>query len=63
MIPGGTPGAAERMLSHQEVLTQAGFGEVEQYDFPTVHDGLRGMQFIYKAVESCKNGSTWEKMQ
>jgi len=37
MIPGGTPGAAERMLSHQEVLTQAGFGEVEQYDFPTPH--------------------------
>lgn len=34
----------------------------EAYDFPTVHDGLRGMQFIYKAVESCENGSTWVKM-
>jgi predicted dehydrogenase len=31
----------------------------EEYDFPTVYDGLRGMQFIYKAVESCNNGSTW----
>jgi predicted dehydrogenase len=24
----------------------------EEYDFPTVHDGLRGMQFIQRAVES-----------
>jgi len=29
------------------------------YNFPTVHDGVRGMQFIYKTVESCDNGSTW----
>ncbi|MCG9130639.1 Gfo/Idh/MocA family oxidoreductase [Candidatus Poribacteria bacterium] len=36
--------------------------ETEVYDFPTVYDGLRGMQFIYKAVESCENGSTWVKM-
>ncbi|MBI5761372.1 MAG: Gfo/Idh/MocA family oxidoreductase [Planctomycetales bacterium] len=34
----------------------------QQYEFPTVHDGLRGMQFIYKAVESCENGSTWVTM-
>src|ERR1051326_6975443 len=33
-----------------------------QYEFPTVYDGLRGMQFIYSAVESCKKGSTWGKM-
>lgn len=31
----------------------------EAYDFPTVYDRLRGMQFIYKAVESCENGSPW----
>ena len=36
--------------------------ETEAYDFPTVHDGLRGMQFIYKTVESCENGSTWVAM-
>ena len=36
--------------------------KTEAYDFPTVYDGLRGMQFIYKAVESCENGSTWVKM-
>jgi hypothetical protein len=33
-IPRVAPGAAERMLSHQEVLTQAGFEEVEQYEVP-----------------------------
>jgi hypothetical protein len=31
----------------------------EQYSFPTVYDGLRGMQFIQKAVESCEAGSKW----
>ena len=36
--------------------------DTEAYDFPTVYDGLRGMQFIYKAVESCENGSTWVSM-
>jgi predicted dehydrogenase len=33
--------------------------KVEEYAFPTVYDGLRGMQFIYRAVESCNHGSTW----
>jgi len=28
-------------------------------DFPTVHDGLRGMRFIYAAVESAKNNGAW----
>jgi predicted dehydrogenase len=32
------------------------------YNFPTVYDGIRGMQFIYKTVESCDNGSTWVDM-
>ena len=31
----------------------------EDYDFPTAHDGLRGMQFIYRAVESSQNGAAW----
>jgi predicted dehydrogenase len=33
--------------------------KIEEYNFPTVYDGLRGMQFIYKAVESCDQGSIW----
>jgi len=36
--------------------------KTEDYEFPTVHDGLRGMQFIYGAVESCEKGSAWVKM-
>ncbi len=27
--------------------------------YPTVYDGLRGMQFVTKAVESSRNGSVW----
>jgi hypothetical protein len=30
-----------------------------EYNFPTVYDGLRGMQFISKAVESSDKGSVW----
>lgn len=31
-------------------------------DFPTVDDGIRGMQFIYAAVESSKNNAAWTKL-
>ncbi len=30
-----------------------------EYDFPTVHDGVRGMRFIYTSVESSKKGGAW----
>ncbi len=30
--------------------------------YPTVYDGLRGMQFVTKAVESSRNGSIWVNM-
>ena len=33
--------------------------DTDEYNFPTVYDGLRGMQFIYKAVESSDNGAVW----
>jgi hypothetical protein len=33
-----------------------------EYSFPTVYDGLRGMQFIYKTIESSDAGSIWVKM-
>lgn len=35
--------------------------EVEITDYPTVEDGLRGMQFIYGAVESNERNSAWVK--
>ena len=31
-------------------------------EYPTLNDGLRGMLFIEKAVESHKNGNTWVKL-
>jgi len=30
--------------------------------YPNVYDGLRGIQFVYKAVESSKKGSVWLDM-
>ena len=36
--------------------------KTDQYNFPTAYDGLRGMQFITKAVESAQAGATWVKM-
>ena len=35
--------------------------KTEEYDFPTVHDGLRGVQFVAKAVESSKKNA-WTSM-
>jgi predicted dehydrogenase len=34
---------------------------IENPDYPTVLDGIRGMQFIYAAVASDKDNSTWKK--
>jgi hypothetical protein len=33
--------------------------DADEYNFPTVYDGLRGMQFICKAVESSAKGAVW----
>ena len=33
-----------------------------EYRFPTVHDGLRGLQFIYTAVDSAEKGAVWVPM-
>ncbi len=32
------------------------------YKFPSAYDGLRGMKFIYAAVESAEKGSAWVEM-
>jgi hypothetical protein len=36
---------------------------VEEYEFPTVWDGVRGVEFIHKAVESFQNGAAWVRME
>lgn len=33
----------------------------EDLDFPSVHDGLRGVKFVQRCVESSKRGSVWVK--
>ncbi|WP_434036978.1 Gfo/Idh/MocA family protein [Formosa sp. 4Alg 33] len=35
---------------------------IEKPDYPTVKDGVRGMQFIYAAVESDKHNASWVKI-
>ena len=37
-------------------------GDEVQLDFPTVHDGLKGMQFIEAVVRSAKDGNTWTNL-
>ena len=51
-------GVVEAIRSHIDGVPM----KTADYNFPTVHDGVRGMQFIYKTVESCNEGSTWVDM-
>jgi predicted dehydrogenase len=51
-------GAAEAIRKHIEGHPM----KTEEYSFPTVYDGLRGMRFITAAVGSANNGSTWVAM-
>lgn len=52
-------GAAEAIRAHSAGKSLS----VDEYTFPTVYDGLRGMEFISKAVESNRNGSTWVELK
>lgn len=36
---------------------------IDKPDYPTVKDGIRGMQFIYAAVESDKKNAAWTKIE
>jgi len=36
---------------------------IENPDYPTVKDGIRGMQFIYAAVESDSQNAAWTKIE
>jgi hypothetical protein len=37
-------------------------GQAPQGGYPTAADGLRGIQFVIKAVESSKKGAVWVEM-
>ena len=34
-------------------------GEPPQRNYPTVHDGVRGLKFISRCVESSSRGAVW----
>jgi predicted dehydrogenase len=36
--------------------------DFETFDFPTIQEGVRGMLFVEKVVESSSKGATWVKM-
>ena len=48
-------GVAEAITSHIDGKPLS----MEEYNFPTVVDGVRGMDFVETAVESSKKGAVW----
>lgn len=50
-------GAAEAIRAHAEGRPL----KIADYLVPTVYDGLRGLEFIRKVVDSCEQGSAWVK--
>jgi predicted dehydrogenase len=54
-IYAGAAEAIRRYIDGSPLTTQ-------EYPFPTVYDGLRGMQFIYTAIESAGQGAIWVKV-
>ncbi|MAZ26945.1 MAG: oxidoreductase [Cytophagaceae bacterium] len=48
----------------KEVMSvEAGNPISKEVEFPTVEDGLRGMQFIYAAVASSENNASWVSLK
>lgn len=63
MAPGHPEGIFDSMGNIYKGTARAIRGEkYEEGAFPTIHDGLRGMTFIEKVVESSKAGNVWLDM-
>jgi hypothetical protein len=64
-LPGGHPeGIFDAMGNIYKGVAKALKGEAAfNGEFPTIHEGVRGMLFIEKVVESHKNGNTWQSME
>jgi len=67
-LPGGHPeGFFEAFANiYKMVITdirRTATGEQAQGGYPTVYDGLRGMLFVTRAVESSQRGSVWVDLQ
>ena len=64
-LPGGHPeGIFDAMGNIYEGVAKALRGETSfTGEYPTMNDGVRGMLFIEKVVESHKNGNVWLPME
>ena len=61
--PGHPEGMFDSMANIYNGVAREIRGEKEfTGEYPTLNDGLRGMLFIEKAVESHNNGNTWVKL-
>lgn len=63
-LPAGHPEGFLEAFANLYKMIVADIRRVEEGNkplggYPTVYDGLRGMQFVTKAVESSHNGSAW----
>jgi predicted dehydrogenase len=63
-LPAGHPeGLYEALANIYKGVARSVRGEkFRPGEFPTVHDGTRGMRFIYAVVESNEKGNTWIKI-
>jgi hypothetical protein len=66
-LPAGHPEGFYEVFANNYKLVIAGIRRVQAGQqplggYPNVYDGLRGIQFVYKAVESSKKGSVWIDM-
>ena len=63
-MPSGHPeGIYEAVANIYKGMAKSIRGEAfKPGEFPTVHDGVRGMKFIHAVVNSNKNGNTWVKV-
>ncbi|MGB5942323.1 MAG: Gfo/Idh/MocA family oxidoreductase [Leeuwenhoekiella sp.] len=52
-----------RSFAKELIKIANGEAKSKSYDFPTVSDGLRGMQFIYAAVASNEANAGWVKLK
>lgn len=64
-MPAGHPeGIYEAMANIYKGASKSIRGEAfDPGEFPTVHDGVRGMKFIHRVVESDKKGNVWIKIE
>jgi hypothetical protein len=63
MPPGHPEGIYEAVANIYKGMAKSIRGETfKAGEFPTVHDGVRGMKFIHAVVNSNNNGNTWVKL-